>query len=983
MRHICVLFSVLGFAAALSAQPALYRFDGPLTGSQQGTSVAILGDINGDGFADVLAGAPKERRGTRQRTGTARAFSGADGTPLFAFQGSVAFDQLGHSVAAIGDFDGDGVPDAVIGMPGDDTAGTDVGRAILVSGASGTVVGSLLGVTLRGEFGTAVAGAGDVNGDGYADIIVGAPLSNVTGANVGEAMVFSGVDQALLYSIAGSGADDFLGTSVAGLGDVNGDGLGDFAVGAPKDDNVAINGGSVVVYSGADGLPLYTIDGANDGDELGTSVAGLGDTDGDGVPDFVVGVPFEDGAGVDAGLVEVRSGVDGSLLWAARGNTDAARMGFSVGPAGDFDLDGFADVVVGSPWDATIDSRAGGIFLFSGNTGCLLHLRYGDNKDDQYGHSVAGGGDVDGDGFIDLVAGAPGADFSFPAAGTAMVLRVPPRDGFENVITHAPGTPNARFGFSIKPFVDVDGDLVPEYLVGAPFDGPNREGSVRIYSGATHTEIHQFVGPGIGDSWFGHTIDNAGDVDQDGFDDIIVGAYHWDVDPETSTITDEGRVEVFSGNPATSFSSIYLLQGTTSRAHLGSSVGGLGDVDGDTVPDFFAAQGLDAGEVGNVQVYSGATGSPILPLNFTGTLAPEPQKEWFGWSAASVGDLDGDGVSELAVGAPSGQVEPTPGSGYVNIYSLGQGGALLHRFDGPSVQSLFGWSVASAGDVNNDGTPDIIIGGYLHDRPGIVDCGIARVYSGVDFAPLHTLFGNFPDERYGNVVHGAGDVDGDNHDDFFVGAPQSPACGLVNAGAVTLYSGRTGQPMQRFEGTGLIDLYRIGAGIGDLNGDGKSEFAIAGDWAPVTSLAGRVEVYQTGPYSPARFNTFGPPCPGSDGRLPRIGAADRAIVGGTFTTTLGTAPASVPAVWNFGSGPPSPLPLAGIGAPGCELQFLPVGVVLIATDPSGNVAFPAPLPDDPAFLGGVFLVQWGVVDVAANPLGVIFSDAGAATIGSF
>ena len=141
------------------------------------------------------------------------------------------------------------------------------------------------------DFGISVSGAGDVNGDGFADLIVGDQEDDNNGTRSGSARVLSGVDGSVLYNFDGDSADDRLGSSVSGAGDVNGDGFADLIVGAYLDDNNGVSSGSAKVYSGIDGSVLYTFYGDSSGDLFGYSVSGAGDVNGDGKPDLIVGPP--------------------------------------------------------------------------------------------------------------------------------------------------------------------------------------------------------------------------------------------------------------------------------------------------------------------------------------------------------------------------------------------------------------------------------------------------------------------------------------------------------------------------------------------------------------------------------------------------------------------------------------------------------------------------------------------------------------------
>ncbi|MFG0319075.1 MAG: integrin alpha [Planctomycetota bacterium JB042] len=179
-------------------------------------------------------------------TGSARVYSGADGAELYVFAGDDFFDEFGTSVSGAGDVDADGVADVVVGAP----FALGTGKVRVFSGATGAVVREWSGANFFDQFGFAVSDAGDANDDGHADVVVGAPLAN----GLGTAGVYSGLDGNLLPMLSGSGPADGCGQAVSGAGDVDGDGFADQVVGAPFEDGVAIDTGTVRVFAGCDGL---------------------------------------------------------------------------------------------------------------------------------------------------------------------------------------------------------------------------------------------------------------------------------------------------------------------------------------------------------------------------------------------------------------------------------------------------------------------------------------------------------------------------------------------------------------------------------------------------------------------------------------------------------------------------------------------------------------------------------------------------------
>ncbi len=270
-----------------------------------GRSVAA-GDVNGDGEADILVGAEYENVGINQWQGEAYLFSGADGSPLLTLDSAnpTADGEFGTSVA-IGDIDGDGRGEMVVGAPSENQDGEDYEGRAYIFASDGSLM-ARLGPPGSAWFGSALA-VGDVNGDGEREIVIGAPGETANGNFLqGRVYVFSGRNYGVLAAIDRPGAGPWaqFGKSLA-VGDVNGDGIPDLAVGAVEGRNASIGQGRVYGFSGADGSLLFALDPPDPSDyaAFGSSLA-VSDINGDGKDDVVAGAPGENiGSNADQGRV--------------------------------------------------------------------------------------------------------------------------------------------------------------------------------------------------------------------------------------------------------------------------------------------------------------------------------------------------------------------------------------------------------------------------------------------------------------------------------------------------------------------------------------------------------------------------------------------------------------------------------------------------------------------------------------------------------
>ncbi|TAK67068.1 MAG: hypothetical protein EPO22_03245, partial [Dehalococcoidia bacterium] len=584
-------------------------------------------------------------------------------------------------------------------------------------------------------FGSAVA-AGDVNGDGKADVIVGAFNETVAGnEGQGQAYVFSGVDGALLYTLASPTvqAGAHFGRSVA-AGDVDGDGKKDIIVGADAE-TVGFNAfqGRVYVFSGATGLLIYTIDTPNPESfaSFGISVA-AGDTNGDAKADIIVGSYGETVAGNSGqGRAYVFSGADGSLLrtFTTPNPQVLAQFGLSVA-AGDLNADGMADIVVGAG-NETVGSNAseGRAYAFSGATGLVLWTFTTPNHQAsaQFGYSVAAG-DTNFDGKADAIVGA----------------------------------------------------------IGETVGGNSWQGRVYVFSGADATVLRTLTTPNAqGNAQFGVSVATA-DFNADSRSDVLVGAENENVGSNTG----QGRAYVMSGATGG-----VLFTVTSSRPQANGLFGiavAAGDANGDGTADLVigASNETVSGNPGQGRAYalSGTTTAVLLTLTSPNRYFSTETNVAFGNSVAS-GDVNLDGASDVVIGAPMEIVGFYSGQGRVFVQS-GADRSNMYTLTTPNPQSnaRFGQSVAVA-DTDGDGTPDIIVGAYNESLGAFTGIGHVYVFSGATGLLTRTLISPNPEsgEHFGIAV-AAADTNNDGKADIIVGSPNETVGGNVQQGRAYVFS---------------------------------------------------------------------------------------------------------------------------------------------------------------------------------------------------
>ncbi|MFC7498786.1 beta strand repeat-containing protein [Enterovirga sp. GCM10030262] len=828
------------------------------------------------------------------------------------------------SLSDAGDLNGDGFDDIIIGDTGEDRAYVIFGRAggypALDAAAMAPGEGLVITDNSTGDnTGRSVSSLGDINGDGLADIIVGAPQGDDGGNSAGEAYVIYGsstlpsaIDLTALtlsqgFVIRGDAEGDSAGRSVSSAGDVNGDGLDDILIGAPYGDNGGNGAGEAYLLFGRSTgfgnidltFAFFTTDngivirGAESFDQAGSLVSSAGDVNGDGFDDMLVTAPYNSDAGYYAGRIYVIFGkadgwapIDLGALSAGDGfaiHGDAYDYLSRASEAGDINGDGFDDLLVpgGSFSDElyVVYGKASGfgtidLTAFSSSQGFII--RGGD--DFSTGSGVSSAGDVNGDGHDDIIINAFGGNGNAfvifgkdGGFGTIDLTTLAPEAGFRIA-----ATPDRRIGSLLSAAGDLNGDGFDDLIASA---GSYAEAAYIIYGRGGEAGdfplIYEVsaISPAFGGVIKGDLASDsagngiaAGDVNGDGFDDLIIGAPGADANGQ-----DSGSAWLVFGSAA-GFGNLDLsLLGTDLGIRIDGAEGdrtgfdvATADTNGDGLADIVIGS-RDAGSFeGAVHVVFGkeagwadmslATLAPAEGFRIGGDAAGDQ----FGTDVANAGDVNGDGYDDIIVGAPLGEAGGTnTGEAYV-IFGKAGGFASIDVTSLPAADGFrilgdadgddAGRSVSSAGDINNDGYDDLIVGAGNGDNAATnageayVIFGHAGAFSNIDLTTLtpavgFTLRGDDANDQAGRSVSSAGDVNGDGFGDIVIGAPYGDNGGS-NAGETYVVFGKGGgfanvdlgnlTPADGFviQGRPVDQSGFPVSNAGDVNGDGFDDLLI-------------------------------------------------------------------------------------------------------------------------------------------------------------
>ena len=594
-----------------SSGDLLWRLDGAYDGQQLGINFPRVEDLDGDGVRDMVTITSTASMNGFIRNGYAQAISGTTGTLMWQKFGMSDGEELGTSYANVADINGDGSPELVVGSATASSMGLNRnGYVEMISGRWGFTVWRVNGTADSEGIGAYVARVEDLNGDGIADVLAAnSEFSSNSLYHNGMVMAISGQTGQILWQTTGAHDNALLGQNAESLPDVNGDGVDDILVLNPDGFGTWLSeNGSTVVLSGADGSQLWKFEGLFNGERFGMTWMQVEDMDMDGVGDIVLGSPEADAMGLpSSGHVTALSGANGMMIWQRSGMYMYGRYGETIFDAGDINGDGFGDIVMASPAASTGSfwnplTDNGLVEAISGMGGYPLWVATGSISGAHLGNAMIVAEDVNGDGFKDFLSGSGLAD-SGNFANNGEIMAISGMGGYPLWSTQGDSN-DAHLGTNIRMINDLDGDGVEEVLSWVTYADTGdliNNGSVRAHNGATGAELWRHDGS-TNDMRMGDAVTMGDDFDFDGFDDIYVASSEAD----SNGLADNGRVVGISSGLGTAFT----VSGLTAGADANLMATGL--TPGATA--YFLASTAGAGTTYHPRGFPIALKEPIMTI---------------------------------------------------------------------------------------------------------------------------------------------------------------------------------------------------------------------------------------------------------------------------------------------------------------------------------------------------------------------------------